>query len=131
MIYTCASVYIFIFNLDEPTKPGTPAITDYDKDFVELEWKRPESDGGSPITGYIIEKKDKFNPNWEKCAEVEGDKTSGKVPNLIEGNQYEFRVRAVNKAGPGEPSDASQSHVARPKNRKYTRIPYFYKIYIN
>lgn len=46
--------------IDEPSKPGTPIIKDYDKNFVELEWEKPESDGGSPITGYIIEKKEKF-----------------------------------------------------------------------
>ncbi|CAG2053028.1 unnamed protein product, partial [Timema podura] len=101
---------------DDPGKPGTPEIKDYDKDFVELQWTRPTEDGGSPISGYIIEKKDKFSPNWEKCAEVAGDVTTGKVPDLIEGNRYEFRVRAVNKAGPGEPSDATKPHVARPKN---------------
>nr|CAD7424747.1 unnamed protein product [Timema monikensis] len=101
---------------DDPGKPGTPEIKDYDKDFVELLWTRPTEDGGSPISGYIIEKKDKFSPNWEKCAEVAGDVTTGKVPDLIEGNRYEFRVRAVNKAGPGEPSDATKPHVARPKN---------------
>lgn len=101
---------------DEPTKPGKPEIKDYDTDFVELEWTRPESDGGSPITGYVIEKKDKYSPDWEKCAEVQGDVTTGKVPDLIEGLTYEFRVRAVNKAGPGSPSDATDKHVARPKN---------------
>lgn len=101
---------------DEPGKTGTPEIIDYDKDFVELKWDRPESDGGSPITGYIIEKRDKFNPNWEKCAEVEGDVTKGKVNDLIEGTPYEFRIRAVNKAGPGVPSEPSKIHVARPKN---------------
>lgn len=101
---------------DEPDKPGTPEIIDYDKDFVELKWDRPENDGGSPITGYVIEKRDKFNPNWEKCAEVDGDATTGKVNDLIEGTPYEFRVRAVNKAGSGTPSDASKTHVARPKN---------------
>lgn len=104
---------------DEPGKTSAPEITDYDKDFVELKWDRPENDGGAPITGYIIEKRDKFNPNWEKCAEVEGDVTKGIVNDLIEGTPYEFRIRAVNKAGPGEPSDASKIHVARPKNRKY------------
>lgn len=101
---------------DEPSKPGTPEIKDYDTDFVELQWTRPESDGGSPITGYIIEKKDKYSPDWEKCAEVEGDVTTGKVPDLVEGQQYEFRVRAVNKAGPGVPSDSTPKHIARPKN---------------
>lgn len=104
---------------DEPGKTSAPEIIDYDKDFVELKWDKPEKDGGSPITGYIIEKRDKFNPNWEKCAEVEGDIPKGKVTDLIEGTPYEFRVRAVNKAGPGDASDASKVHVARAKNCKF------------
>lgn len=101
---------------DEPSKPGQPEIKDYDKDFVQLQWTRPENDGGSPISGYVIEKKDKFSPGWEKCADIAGDVTTGLVPDLIEGTQYEFRVRAVNKAGPGEASDATKPHIARCKN---------------
>ncbi|VVC89475.1 unnamed protein product [Leptidea sinapis] len=101
---------------DVASKPGTPRIKDFDKDFVELDWTRPDSDGGAPITGYVIEKKDRFSPDWEECAQIEGDVTSGKVPDLIEGNTYEFRVRAVNKAGKGEPSDGTAPHLARPKN---------------
>ena len=81
-----------------------------------MKWAKPESDGGSPITGYIIEKKDKYNPEWTPCAEIEGDVTTGKVNDLIEGTAYEFRVRAVNKGGPGEASDSTGTHVARPKN---------------
>lgn len=45
---------------DEPGSPGKPEIEDYDKDFVKLKWDKPENDGGSPITGYVIEKKDKY-----------------------------------------------------------------------
>lgn len=101
---------------DEPGKPGLPEIKDYDVDFVELEWQRPETDGGSPITGYVIEKRDKYSPDWEKCADIPGDVTTGRVPDLIEGQTYEFRVRAVNAAGPGVPSDSTPKHVARPKN---------------
>ncbi|CAH2099215.1 unnamed protein product [Euphydryas editha] len=101
---------------DVAGKPGTPKIKDFDRDFVELEWTRPDTDGGAPITGYVIEKKDRFAPDWEECAQIEGDVTSGKVPDLIEGNTYEFRVRAVNKAGKGTPSDGTAPHLARPKN---------------
>lgn len=81
--------------------------------------------------------KDKYNPNWEKAAEIDGNVTSGKVKGLEEGNRYEFRVRAVNKGGPGwfymkldqlkaafnkllfqtgEPSLPTAPHVARAKN---------------
>ena len=38
-----------------PTKPGRPAVVDFDTPWVDLEWDKPEFDGGSAITGYIIE----------------------------------------------------------------------------
>lgn len=113
---TTAQAIIAKNPFDVPTKPGTPTIKDFDKEFVDLEWTRPEADGGSPITGYVVEKRDKFSPDWEKCAEISDDITNAHVPDLIEGLKYEFRVRAVNKAGPGSPSDATETHVARPKN---------------
>ncbi|KAL3252348.1 hypothetical protein MRX96_017667 [Rhipicephalus microplus] len=101
---------------DEPGSPGKPEIEDYDKDFVKLKWTPPENDGGSPITGYVIEKKDKYNPDWTPVMEVPADETKAKVGDLIEGTPYEFRVRAVNKGGPGVPSESTGQHVARPKN---------------
>lgn len=75
----------------------------------------PFNDGGSPITGYVVEKKDKYG-EWEKAVEVGPYATSATVPDLIEGQPYEFRVRAVNKAGLGEPSDATPTIIAKPRN---------------
>ena len=90
--------------------------TDWDADHVDLKWTPPDSDGGSPITGYIVEKKDKYG-QWEKALEVPADATSATVPDLMEGQTYEFRVKAVNKAGPGEPSEATVPIVAKARNQ--------------
>ncbi|XP_076356741.1 twitchin-like [Tachypleus tridentatus] len=99
---------------DEPGQPGKPEPTDWDKDHVDLKWSPPESDGGSPVTCYIIEKKGKFG-DWEKALEVPASRTKTTVPDLTQGQPVEFRVRAVNKAGPGTPSEASMAVVTKPR----------------
>lgn len=48
-----------------------------------------------------------------KKKKVPASQTSCTVDDLKEGQQYEFRVRAVNKAGPGEPSDATKPIIAK------------------
>lgn len=45
--------------------------------------------------------------------EVVGDITQATIDGLKEGSQYEFRIRAVNKGGPGEPSDATKPIIAK------------------
>ena len=44
---------------------------------------------------------------------VPGTKTEARIPDLIEGKTYQFRVKAVNKAGPGKPSAASENLLAK------------------
>lgn len=58
IILNFCNAYFLVYS-DEPTKPGTPEITDYDHESVNLKWTKPESDGGAPIEKYIIEKKDR------------------------------------------------------------------------
>lgn len=43
-----------------PGRPGQPVPEDWDVDYVDLTWTSPKDDGGSPITGYIVERKTKF-----------------------------------------------------------------------
>lgn len=57
--------------------------------------------------------KGKNDSKFVKAAEVMGDTRKGKVPKLEEGNTYQFRIRAINKAGVGEPSEATVPHTAR------------------
>lgn len=49
-----------------------------------MSWKAPVIDGGSPITGYIIEKKEKNGAKWTKAIETRGQLTTATVPDLVE-----------------------------------------------
>lgn len=100
---------------DEPGAPGTPDVVDWDRDSVDLKWAPPSKYGGALITGYVIEKREMGNPKWTKAAETHGPECKGRAEYLEEGVEYEFRVRAVNEAGPGEPSQASKSVVTKPR----------------
>lgn len=110
---------MFFNNADEPDKPGRPEATDWDVDHVDLKWAPPASDGGSPITKYIVEKRKKGAQRWHKAKEIPGDQTAATVSDLEEGEEYEFRVIAVNKGGKSEPSDCSKPVTAKPRNCKH------------
>lgn len=97
----------------EPDAPGKPDIKDYDRRHADLKWTAPKNDGGAPITAYIIEKKDGNSTKWTKAVEVPGNKTDASVPDLIEGQKYQFRVRAVNKGGQSKPSTPSETMLAK------------------
>ncbi|VDQ04956.1 unnamed protein product [Trichobilharzia regenti] len=87
-------------------------IEDWDRDHADLKWLPPRRDNGAPITKYIVEGKTKSKNKWETIKEVTDPKA--KV-DLKEGEEYEFRVIAVNKAGKSEPSEVSKALVAKPR----------------
>ena len=100
---------------DPPAKPDPPIPMDWGPDFADLKWKPPKDDGGSPITEYIIEVRDKDRRKWKEAFKVDARTLTGKVeePLIVEDHFYEFRVIAVNKAGPSEPSDPSDTIQAK------------------
>jgi Fibronectin type III domain/Immunoglobulin I-set domain len=105
-------------NVKAPGEAGKPEITDFDEKSVKLKFKPPRNDGGAPVTHYIIEAKDKNSPSggWKEIAVTDSPKPEAEVEGLREGQTLQFRVRAVNDAGVGEPGDASEAHLVRAKN---------------
>lgn len=93
----------FIFLSVTAGAPSSPTIDKVTKNSVALSWTKPTNDGGSRLTGYIVEKKKKGD-NWVECASVPSHQLNATVPGLTEGEEYQFRVRAENAIGPGEPS---------------------------
>ena len=66
-------------------------------------WDVPSFDGGSPITGYMLEKKT-FN-RWTKVNKKPVKDLYFHVSDLVENEEYEFRVMAVNAAGTSKASE--------------------------
>lgn len=97
--------------------PGTPVIDDVGKGFIDLSWSKPAKDGGARITGYVVEKRKKYAPDWEPATPGGQPVSSPKahIDGLEENAEYEFRVRAVNAAGPGEPSEPTELTKIAPK----------------
>merc|ERR1719450_708851 len=93
---------------DPPSAPGVPEILEVGGDFVNLSWDKPESDGGSRIQGYWIEKRECGTTIWQKVNTMICLATQINISHLIEDRAYEFRVFAVNEAGAGPESKNSQ-----------------------
>uniref|UniRef100_A0A3Q3JRC5 Titin n=1 Tax=Monopterus albus TaxID=43700 RepID=A0A3Q3JRC5_MONAL len=101
------------YPFSEPSAPGTPIVSAATKDSMVVEWKPPTNNGGSPIIGYHLERKEKNSLLWTKLNKFLIPDTRFKTTELEEGIEYEFRVYAENIAGLSPASKVSESTVAR------------------
>uniref|UniRef100_A0A670HZ63 Titin n=1 Tax=Podarcis muralis TaxID=64176 RepID=A0A670HZ63_PODMU len=95
-----------------PGQPGIPEASMITKHSMTIVWSRPTVDGGSEINGYYLEKRDKKSLSWFKVSKETIRDTRQKVTGLTENSEYQFRVSAVNAAGQGPFSDASDFYKA-------------------
>ncbi|RCN48395.1 fibronectin type III domain protein [Ancylostoma caninum] len=90
-----------------PSAPSQPIASNVSDTEVDLEWRAPERNGGSPVTGYIIQF---FSPEVGETWLNVPDYISGpryRVKNLRPAQTYVFIVRAENDKGIGPPSPIS------------------------
>lgn len=52
---------------DPPGAPGTPRGVETTEDSITITWTKPRHDGGSPILGYVIEKRLLNEDKWVKA----------------------------------------------------------------
>jgi len=90
------------------TVPGAPTGVEATAGNASatVTWVAPASDGGSPVTGYVITP---YIGTTAQTAVHVGDVLTDDVTGLTNGTTYTFTVSATNAAGTGTPSAASSA----------------------
>lgn len=87
-------------------------MLDVTHEGMTLTWLAPEDNGGSSVSGYIIERKEARSDRWLRINKNYVTMTRYRSSGLIEGLEYEHRITAVNSRGSGKPSESSAVAVA-------------------
>lgn len=69
---------------------------------IQLEWTEPDSDGGAPVTAYVIHIQGPNDTQLKQLAKVDGDLYTYTVTNLNSDTQYDFQVYSENEIGLSE-----------------------------
>jgi hypothetical protein len=104
-VFTDTPLTVSVRDMTEAAPPnivGTPG-----NGQVGLAWSAPVSNGGSPITDYIVQYRASTASDWITFPDGISTATSATVTGLTNGTPYVFRVSAVSEAGTGEFSTPS------------------------
>lgn len=102
----CAVLSWLMFNcfLDVPGPPASSKYVEVFATSIKLSWEPPVKDGGAFVSSYIVDKRETSRANWAQVsAKIKGDILEFNVEKLIEGHEYQFRIRAENMWGVGDP----------------------------
>ena len=109
--YLHALLRLFCFVSVTAGAPGQPRVDKVTANSATLSWDKPLDTGNGKIQGYIVEVKP-ADGDWIEVPGMPVKENEFTVPNLKEGKEYQFRVKAVNEAGPGTASTSTGPVVA-------------------
>uniref|UniRef100_A0A3P9M6C0 Fibronectin type-III domain-containing protein n=1 Tax=Oryzias latipes TaxID=8090 RepID=A0A3P9M6C0_ORYLA len=96
---------------EKPLPPGKVSLLEITSTTVTLTWEKPDHDGGSRITGYIVEMQGKGSDKWTQVMTVKSNEAY--VTGLTQGEEYNFRISATNEKGVSDPRPLSVPVVAK------------------
>lgn len=91
-----------------PSAPVGPIkVLQVTRDSATIQWEPPTSDGGTPVTNYLVEKREGTRRMYMHIGKTDADRTKITVSGLREDTEYHFKVMAENKVGvsPGLETD--------------------------
>ena len=93
----------------EPSPPEGPIrVMRVTRNMLAIHWEPPTDNGGSPIEGYVIEKREANRSFWTQAGTCGADVTAYCITDLAENQMYYFRVLAENAYGFSEPLEFEQ-----------------------
>uniref|UniRef100_A0A8D0CHL2 Myosin-binding protein C, fast-type n=1 Tax=Scleropages formosus TaxID=113540 RepID=A0A8D0CHL2_SCLFO len=113
---------LFIKVVDVPDPPEGVKCMGVGEDTATIIWEPPKFDGGSPIKGYLMERKKVGSSRWTKLNFDIYESTSYEAKKMIEGVLYEMRVFAVNGIGVSQPSCSSKPFMPIAPTSEPTRL---------
>ncbi len=108
--YGLRSVVVTATPRTTPGAPGIRSVTAQRK-AVAVRWAKPASNGGAPVTGYVV--RVYSGGKLVKAVNAGATKSGVVVSGLTKGKKYTFRVAAKNAAGTGAASAPSKT--SRPR----------------
>ena len=86
-----------------PSAPTIVYVEATSSTSISVYWESSENDGGSPITGYMVEYSPTSNPSFETQV-VARDIFSTSLDGLTPSTEYDVRVKGENAVGRSVPS---------------------------
>lgn len=102
------------FFSDVPGPVKNLQVVDTADGEVSLAWEEPETDGGSKVIGYVVERRDVKRKTWTVATE-HAESPEFTVTGLQRDSKYLFRVCARNRVGSGPNVETDEPVQARNK----------------
>lgn len=94
--------------------------------MIFLNWDDPVDDGGSDLTGFIVERRDAKMHTWRQPVETASSKCE--CVGIMEGQEYLFRVIAKNKYGMGPPVELGPIKAVDPQGEPHHLLHAYIRI---
>jgi len=93
-----------------PQPPTNLSATATSSSQINLSWSAPSDNGGSAITGYMIERSQDNGNTWSTISSSTGStSTTYSDSGLVTSTTYSYRVSAINAIGTSSPSNVSSA----------------------
>jgi YVTN family beta-propeller protein len=100
-----------------PSNPTGLSATVVSPSQINLSWTAPTDNGGSPITGYKIERSADSGSTWSVIVPNTGSTaTTYSDSGLSKGTTYTYRVSAINSVGTSHPSITASAKIDVPSS---------------